>query len=109
MKLKKTVTIGLILVGVIIIASLLIQKETNPSSDTRIVLEHTKHTYIAPVCFEQSETTNNIADGKLEQADELDYEPSSACTTEALQGEKESLLVSVLKEIGLLDKKWDDW
>lgn len=109
MKLKKIVVMLLIFIGVIIIASFFIPKETKPSPDTRIILEHTKHTYIAPPCFEQSEVTNNIADGELEQVDSLDYKPSSACTEKALQTEKDSLFISVLKEIGILNKKSDNW
>ncbi|MGM8365042.1 hypothetical protein ACLIBG_06090 [Virgibacillus sp. W0181] len=106
---KRILVIVFIIILIIIAAGSLIQKETNPSADTRIILEHTYKTYIAPPCFEQSEATNNIADSDLDEARSLDYKADSTCTEEALNGHKEALFVSLLKDIGLLNKKWDTW
>ncbi|GAB3068362.1 hypothetical protein [Virgibacillus ainsalahensis] len=99
----------IILFAAILVASFLIPKETQPSADTRIVLEHSKSTYIAPTCFEQSNPTNWLEDATLEDAGELDYPPEGACTEEAMKGVRDSLFISILKDVGILDKKWDNW
>ncbi|WP_373895867.1 hypothetical protein ACUL41_11245 [Virgibacillus natechei] len=106
---KKTwiVVLVLILIGVILITGFIIPKETHPSADTRIILEHTKSTYIAPSCFEQSNPTNYLEDAQLQDAEDLNYEANGACTENAFESEQDSLIVSLLKDIGILDKKWD--
>lgn len=99
----------LILIIILLFVSFSITKETVPSKDTRIILEHTHETYIAPPCFEQSGATNFIEDADLDEASELNYPPHDTCTEEALQGEEEPLFISLLKDIGLIEKKWDGW
>src|SRR5690554_3625095 len=106
MKKKIFLIIPFILI-VAVVASLIIPKETLPSKDTRIILEHTYQTYIAPTCFEKSDPTNNIEDSTLQRAEELNYPPHSDCTEEALKAEKDSLLISILKDLDLIEKKWD--
>lgn len=99
--------IGFILVAVV--ASLfLIPTETTPPDDTRMILEYTKETYIAPPCFEQADPTNNIEETDLESAKEM-YEANGACTNEELEPEKDTLGTALLKKIGLMNTKWDEW
>lgn len=105
----RLLTLVIMLMIVLIIVSFLIPKETKPSSDTRIILEHTYHTYIAPKCFQQSDPTNYLQDSTLEEAQNLNYEPHDSCTEAALESEKDSLFISLLKDIGVLNKKWDNW
>lgn len=111
-KTKLSGFVGL-LIAMLIIVGFIIPKETEPSPDTRIILEHTYKTYIAPGlgCFEKSDPTptNYLQDSRLEEALRLNYEPHDSCTVEALESEKESLLISLLKDIGILKKKWDVW
>jgi len=106
---KKILLTLLAIVIVAIIASLFIPKETKPSANTRIILEHHYHTYIAPKCFEQSEVTNYLEDSTLGKAYELNYEPNDTCTESELASEKDSLFISLLKDIGFISKKWDNW
>lgn len=106
---KKTLLIVIGIVFISIIASFFIEKETKPGGDTRVVLEHTYSTYIAPPCFESANATNNISDSTLDDAIATDYAPNDTCTEEALEGEEESLFVSLLKDIGFISKKWDNW
>lgn len=107
---KKRVGLKITLViSLLILVSYFIPKETTPSPDTRVIIEHTKGTYIAPRCFEDSEPTNYLGDGTIAEAIELNYEIDSACTEKALEGVKDSLFISILKDIGVLSKKWDDW
>lgn len=107
---KKRIILRIIFfIGLLILASYFIPRETKPSADTRIILEHNKKAYIAPLCFEDSDPTNYLGDSTLGKAKELNYKPNSSCTEEALKGEKDSLFISLLKDIGILSKKWDDW
>lgn len=106
---KKIVITSLLIVMLAVIVSLFIQKETKPSADTRVIIEHHYQTYIAPSCFDQTEVTNYLEDGTLGKALESNYDPHDDCTEQALASEKESLFVSVLKDIGLISKKWDNW
>ncbi|MGM8211353.1 hypothetical protein ACLIBH_01030 [Virgibacillus sp. W0430] len=106
---KQKLLIGFLLILVIVVAFFFVKKETNPDADTRVILEHTYSTYIAPPCFEQSNATNHIADGTLGEAIDLNYKANDTCSKEALAGEKDSLFVSLLKDVGLINKKWDMW
>lgn len=104
---KKTAFIVIIII-VMLAISLLTFRETKPSADTRIILEHTHKTYIAPTCFEDSNPTNFLQESTLEEAQSLNYEPHSTCTKEALMGKKDRFLISILKDIGIVNKEWDD-
>lgn len=99
----------LMLIAILIIVSFFIPREIKPSADTRIILEHTYKTYIAPPCFEQAEATNYLQDSTLEDAQNLNYEPHDSCTEDELANEKNSLPISLLKEAGILNNKWDNW
>lgn len=98
----------LIIVAIVCVISML-PKNTKPSPKTRLVLDHTYHTYIAPPCFQQADATNYLQDSHLKEAREFDYDPHDQCTIDALAPVKDRLFISVLKDIGLLKKKWDRW
>ncbi len=97
------------LIGAALIIGMIIPRETVPSEDTRVILEHTYQTYIAPICFEESDPTNFLEEATLQKAESLNYPPHSPCTEKALESERDRLLPSFLKEIGVVDKKWDSW
>lgn len=104
---------GLIIVGalvvVLLVLSFIIQKETKPSDNTRVIIEHTYSTYVAPPCFNDADVTNFLEDSTLGAAIDMDYDPHDNCTEEAYKNEKNSLFISLLKDIGFLQKKWDNW
>ena len=106
---KKRLLKILIVIMVLVVIGFMIPKETKPSSDTRIILEHTYKTYIAPGCFEQSNPTNFLQDSTLGEAQNLNYDAHDSCTIDRLENEKDSLIISLLKDVGVLDKKWDNW
>lgn len=109
-KMKSILLIVLpILIVLLVFVGFFIPRVTLPSADTRVILEHTYKTYIVPSCFEESDATNFLEESTLQKAQELLYKPHSSCTEDALKGEKDRLIVSLLKEIGIVDKKWDDW
>lgn|SRR5690625_1646772 len=109
MSIRRIIMFTVIVISGLIIIGLVIPTEVKPSLDTRVILEHNEETYIAPICFEEAEASNYIEETTLERAQELNYAPHSACTEEALEGEESSLLVGLLKNIGILSKKWDHW
>lgn len=106
---RRIVTWLVIVICSLIIIGFLVPSETKPSETTRVILEHYEETYIAPVCFEDAEVSNNIEETTLKHAKEVNYAPDSSCTEDALKPEKNSLIISWLKNIGLLSKQWDDW
>lgn len=107
---KKSVWLAaIILTSIALIVSLFLPRENTPSPDTRVVLEHTYRTFIAPSCFEQSNPTNFIEDSTLEKAHELGYPPDTACTEQAFQGNTDSYIIDFLKELGILEKENPDW
>lgn len=106
---KKILLVVLIIFSLFLISSFFFTKTVKPSEDTRVILEHTYKTYIAPVCFETADATNFLEESTLENAQEIGYAAHSDCTEEALEAEEHSFFVSILQEIGILNKKWDNW
>lgn len=105
---KKNLIITIIAVIVLLFClSLVLDRETKPSVDKRIILEHTHKTYIAPSCFEESDPTNFLQESTLDEARLLNYKPHSSCTEEALMPKKDRFLISILKEIGIVKDQWD--
>ncbi|WP_213583477.1 hypothetical protein [Paenibacillus sp. J2TS4] len=98
----------LVILAIVVVALCLtlIKIEVSPPAKTRVILEHTYKTYIAPVCFEQAKVTNNLGDSTLGKALELKYQPESACTEEALSKDKMKLLDALLVKAGLKTSKW---
>jgi len=101
------------LIGLIAAAALLVffflPRENSPSPSTRVILEHTHHTYIAPSCFDEADATNFLEDSTLEKAEELQYPPHSTCTEESFKGNNDSPFISLLKELGIKEKDSMDW
>ena len=81
---KKQKILAAALVTLIILAATAIALLKDDRSDSRVILDHTHKTYIAPSCFEESNPTNFIENSTLGEAEELGYPPHSACTEEAL-------------------------
>lgn len=101
--------IGIIIVIGLLIAGFVIPREIKPSDSTRIILEHTEKTYIAPACFEESNPSNFLEDSTLEEAYSLNYDSHSSCTVDELESEENSFIISLLMEWGILNKPWDSW
>lgn len=107
---KKKVGLAIVvLLGLLLISSLFLKTTVGPAPDTRIVLEHTYRTHIAPGCFETADPTNFLSESTLADAEERGYEAHSECTEEILKPVENSLFIGTLKKIGILDRKWDNW
>lgn len=57
------------LIGAAFLIGMIIPRETEPSGDTRVILEHTYQTYIAPICFEESDPTNFLEEATFKKAE----------------------------------------
>jgi|SRR5690625_1502233 len=106
---NKFIIITIAVVIIAFIAGFVIPKETKPSASTRIILEHQYQAYIAPKCFDQEDVTNYLEDSTLGNAEELHYDAFDTCTENELAPEQDSLWISLLKDIGIMQKKWDQW
>lgn len=98
-----------ILAAVAFLIFIFVPRENVPPPNTRIVLEHTFRTYIAPSCFQEADATNFLEESTLEHAEELGYPPHSDCTVDAFEGNTESRFTSILKEFGIIEKDTEDW
>ncbi len=102
-----------LIIGLIIILGLaggfIFEKETQARDDTRLILEHTYLSYIAPVCFEEADATNFLEDSDLAMAKQLDYRPHDKCTEEALEPTKDKIIISWLKSLGWIETEWSQW
>lgn len=98
-----------ILAAVSFLLFLFVPRENVPPPNTRVVLEHTHRTYIAPSCFQEADATNYLEESTLQKAKDLNYPPHTECTAEAFEGNVESRFTSILKEFGVIEKESEDW
>jgi len=76
--------------GLIILAAVagmfpfLVELPLQSPGSTRVILDHSLQTFIAPSCFEQAEISNNLSDSTLGRARDKRYVPESACSERAL-------------------------
>lgn len=109
MKNKKLWTAAVGLIAVALIAAMFMPRSNEPAPNTRVVLEHTHRTYIAPSCFDEADATNFLEDATLGDAEELGYLPHSPCTEKSFQGNDDSFFIDLLKELGVMEKESEDW
>ncbi|MDN7243168.1 hypothetical protein QWY14_15295 [Planococcus sp. N028] len=100
---------GTVILAAVFLVLLFMPRDNQPSPQTRVILEHSHRTYIAPSCFEESNATNFLEEATLQEARDLNYPAESACTEKAFQGNSDSFLVSLLKELGAIEKESNDW
>lgn len=93
----------IVLIGVFLYVPI----NANPPANTRMIVEHTYKTYIAPPCFEQAQTTNNLAETTLDKALELNYKAESSCTENHLKPIKKPLIKIIAEKMGLISGDWD--
>lgn len=109
MKRKQIWTAALLVACALLVVLFFIPRENVPGVESRVVLEHSFRTYIAPSCFEQADATNFLEEATLEQAQELNYPPHSSCTEKAFEGNQDSSFIRLMKELGIVEKETEDW
>ncbi|TWT02400.1 hypothetical protein [Planomicrobium sp. CPCC 101079] len=96
-------------VAAVLLVLFLMPRDNQPPPKTRVILEHSHRTYIAYSCFEGSNATNFLEESTLQEARDLNYPAESACTEKAFQGNRDSFFVSLMKELGIMEKETEDW
>jgi hypothetical protein len=97
----------IILLAVVILVSVLVEIPHHPPRSTRVILDHSLQTIIAPPCFEQAEFSNNLSESTLENAQKKQYMPESVCTEYTLASEDKTLLQIILEKTGAKRSRWD--
>lgn len=88
----------------VLLALFFMPRENEPSPNSRVILEHTYRTYIAPTCFESADATNFIEESTLGEAETLNYLPHSSCTDDLFQPNNDSPFTSLMKELGVIEQ-----
>jgi len=103
---KRTISIILGLLVVLMAALFIVKVDAHPPGGTRVIVDKTNGTYITPPCFNKAVTTNNLMETTWAQARELPYKPESACTEQSLQPESKRLVDIAAQKLGLQKGKW---
>lgn len=106
---KRWILLVSVLLAAALIALFFMPRDNGPSPNSRIILEHTYRTYLAPSCFELEDPTNYLEEATLADAEELGYPPNSDCTAEAFEGNNDSRFESLMKELGFMEDDKPDW
>lgn len=99
---KKIAIILAFVLATVLLALFFLPRENEPSPNSRVILEHTYRTYIAPTCFESADATNFIEESTLGEAVALGYLPHSDCTNDLFQPTNDSPFTSLMKELGII-------
>src|SRR5699024_6870058 len=104
---------GLLIVGILLIGLIGVgftfEKETKPNADTRLILEHTYKTYIAPPCFEDTYATYCSEDSDIEMTEQLEYEVNDTCTEIERAPIKDKITVSFLHDLAISKTEMANW
>lgn len=87
-------------------ATMLIPITMSPPGSTRVVVDHTLETYIAPLCFDEAEATNHLGEVTWERVSDYGYKPESACTETQLAPQTMLLWQSLAIRLGLINGPW---
>lgn len=90
----------LIIISVIIVlllVALFVPFKQNPSSTSRVVVDHFNHKYAFPSCYDYEEASNYIDEVTYKDAQDLQYPPMNKCTKEMAKPQYKSLLKRLLE------------
>lgn len=102
----KRIQIVISVILLLLICTFIIRIPIQAPGDTRLILEMTHQTYIAPACFEKAEATNNLVESTYARAVKLDLVPESDCTESLMKG-KTTLFDAALIKLGLTKGEWN--
>ncbi|MFB5660687.1 hypothetical protein [Alteribacillus sp. HJP-4] len=105
---QKAITFSVIILCMLILAGFVIPVSISAPPDTRVIVDHTNDTYASPSCFDEAEMTNYLQETEFAEAQELDYEPESYCSEQAMTDEETPIFQALLKIMGIQDTKWAD-
>ncbi|WP_246873803.1 hypothetical protein [Paenibacillus dendritiformis] len=105
---RKKGWVAVIAAAIMIGALFVVPVTLHPPDSTRIVLDHTYQTYIAPPCYDRAEVTNNLSEGALKHLkDYSSYLPESACTRDSLAPREVTAGVWLGQMLGIGKGPWD--
>ncbi|PNZ40782.1 hypothetical protein [Mammaliicoccus vitulinus] len=94
---KKVFTIVSIICVLLILIVTFVPFKQNPSSTTRVVVDHFNHKYAFPSCYDYEEASNYIDEVTLKDAQDLKYPPMNECTKKKAQPQYKSMLKRLLE------------
>ncbi|GGI02336.1 MULTISPECIES: hypothetical protein [Mammaliicoccus] len=94
---KKVFTIVSIICILLILIVTFVPFKQNPSSTTRVVVDHFNHKYAFPSCYDYEEASNYIDEVTLKDAQDLKYPPMNECTKKKAQPQYKSMLKRLLE------------
>ncbi|MBM6629991.1 hypothetical protein JTF04_09850 [Mammaliicoccus vitulinus] len=94
---KKVFTIVSIICVLLILVVTFVPFKQNPSSTTRVVVDHFNHKYAFPSCYDYEEASNYIDEVTLKDAQDLKYPPMNECTKKKAQPQYKSMLKRLLE------------
>jgi hypothetical protein len=98
-------TIGILII--LLVVFFFVPFKQTPPEDTRMILDHETKTYIAPICFEESNASNFLEETTLKKVKETNYKANTNCTKEALEGKQATLFHIIVEKLGIVKSKWD--
>ncbi|HAL09832.1 hypothetical protein [Mammaliicoccus vitulinus] len=94
---KKVFMIVSIICILLILIVTFVPFKQNPSSTTRVVVDHFNHKYAFPSCYDYEEASNYIDEVTLKDAQDLKYPPMNECTKKKAQPQYKSMLKRLLE------------
>ncbi|MGK9045264.1 hypothetical protein [Mammaliicoccus vitulinus] len=94
---KKVFAIVSIICILLILIVTFVPFKQDPSSTTRVVVDHFNHKYAFPSCYDYEEASNYIDEVTLKDAQDLKYPPMNECTKKKAQPQYKSLLKRLLE------------
>lgn len=87
--------------------ALFIPISAQPPGETRMVMDETLETYIAPPCFNQAEVTNDLRETDWSAVKQSGYGAESACSAERMMPVKQTLGQLLFQTLGLSKSPWE--
>ena len=87
-----------LVIGILTASLLFIRVTVTPPGETRVILDHNQHVYIAPPCFNHVKASNFLTEETLQEALAKDYQPEQTCTQSLMQPQSERLIIAWLQQ-----------
>ncbi|WP_305752412.1 hypothetical protein [Mammaliicoccus sciuri] len=94
---KKYFIITAVIIIVLLLVVAFVPFKQNPSSTSRVVVDHFNHKYAFPSCYDYEKASNYIDEVTYKDAQDLKYPPMNTCTEEKAKPHYKSLLKRLLE------------
>ena len=93
---KVIITVSILIIILIVIATTVPFKQ-EPSSTTRVVVDHFNHKYAFPNCYDYETASNYIDEVTFKDAKDLGYPPMNKCTEQEAKPKHKTLLKRLIE------------